>query len=46
MGRTYAEMDILFEQKISARKFEKAVVDPYAVEQESKINENVEEKQD
>ena len=33
-GRTYAELDILFEQKISARKFKKAVVDPFAIEQE------------
>jgi hypothetical protein len=30
-GRTYAEMDILFEQKVSARKFRKAVVDPFAI---------------
>lgn len=33
-GRTYGELDILFEQKIPARKFKKAVVDPFVVDQE------------
>ena len=28
-GKTYAELDVLFEQKISARKFKKAKVDPF-----------------
>ena len=28
-GRTYAELDILFEQKVPARKFKSATVDPF-----------------
>lgn len=28
-GRTYGELDILFEQKISAREFKKTIVDPF-----------------
>ena len=28
-GKTYAELDVLFEQKVSARKFNKAKVDPF-----------------
>jgi SP family general alpha glucoside:H+ symporter-like MFS transporter len=28
-GRTYGELDILFEQKVSARKFSSTVVDPF-----------------
>ena len=32
-GRSYAELDVLFEQKVSARKFGKAVVDPFRVDQ-------------
>lgn len=28
-GRTYGELDILFEQRISARKFKTAIVDPF-----------------
>ncbi|MCJ1308110.1 hypothetical protein MMC25_001762 [Agyrium rufum] len=28
-GKTYAEMDVLFEQKVSARKFKNAKVDPF-----------------
>ncbi|KAF2798069.1 putative maltose permease [Melanomma pulvis-pyrius CBS 109.77] len=33
-GRTYAEMDVLFEQKISARKFKIAVVDPFLLRED------------
>ncbi|GMF68177.1 MFS alpha-glucoside transporter [Aspergillus flavus] len=29
-GRTYEELDVLFEQRVSARKFADTVVDPYA----------------
>lgn len=29
-GRTYAELDLLFEQKVPARKFKTTVVDPFA----------------
>lgn len=28
-GKTYAELDVLFEKKISARKFKTYVVDPF-----------------
>jgi SP family general alpha glucoside:H+ symporter-like MFS transporter len=28
-GRTYGELDMLFEQKVSARKFAKTKVDPF-----------------
>ena len=28
-GRTYGELDVLFEQGVSARKFASAVVDPF-----------------
>lgn len=28
-GRTYAELDVLFEQKVSARKFSSSVADPF-----------------
>lgn len=31
-GRTYEELDLLFQRKISARKFSSTHVDPYAVE--------------
>ncbi|KAL2672120.1 hypothetical protein Neosp_012818 [[Neocosmospora] mangrovei] len=31
-GRTYAELDILFEKKIAARKFAKTQIDPYSHE--------------
>ena len=31
-GRTYGELDILFEKKVSARKFAKAVVNPFAID--------------
>jgi len=30
-GRTYGELDVLFEQNVPARKFKKAVVDPFRV---------------
>jgi SP family general alpha glucoside:H+ symporter-like MFS transporter len=30
-GRTYAELDVLFEQKVPARKFSKTEVDPFEV---------------
>jgi MFS transporter, SP family, general alpha glucoside:H+ symporter len=33
-GRTYAELDLLFEQKVPARKFRTAVVDPFDLENE------------
>ena len=29
-GRTYAELDLLFEQKVPARKFKTTVVEPFA----------------
>ncbi|PVH69328.1 sugar transporter [Cadophora sp. DSE1049] len=45
-GRTYGEMDILFEQKISARKFASAVVDPFAVSGSiPQVEEHVDEKE-
>lgn len=31
-GRTYGELDVLFEQRVSARKFASSVVDPYMTE--------------
>jgi SP family general alpha glucoside:H+ symporter-like MFS transporter len=31
-GRTYEELDLLFQKKVSARKFASTYVDPYAVE--------------
>lgn len=31
-GRTFAEIDILFERRVSARKFASTVVDPFDVE--------------
>ena len=31
-GRTYEELDLLFQRKISARKFSSTHVDPYALE--------------
>lgn len=31
MGRTFAEMDMLFEQRVSARKFAEAKVDVFEV---------------
>lgn len=33
-GRTYEELDLLFEQGVSARKFRETVVDPYEGEEE------------
>jgi SP family general alpha glucoside:H+ symporter-like MFS transporter len=38
-GRTFAEMDILFEQKISARKFRSAVLDPYQAAEREEVGE-------
>ena len=29
-GRTYAELDVLFERRVPARKFATTVVDPFA----------------
>ncbi|EED14705.1 sugar transporter, putative [Talaromyces stipitatus ATCC 10500] len=34
-GRTYAELDLLFEQKVPARKFKTTVVDPFAAQSQS-----------
>jgi SP family general alpha glucoside:H+ symporter-like MFS transporter len=31
-GRTYGELDILFEKKASARKFTKAVMESFAID--------------
>ncbi|KAK5138073.1 hypothetical protein LTR08_005871 [Meristemomyces frigidus] len=31
-GRTYAELDVLFEQRVPARKFKDAVVDPFSAQ--------------
>ncbi|CEJ60960.1 hypothetical protein PMG11_09514 [Penicillium brasilianum] len=36
-GRTYAELDLLFEQRVSARKFSSTRVDPFANERESPL---------
>lgn len=36
-GRTYAEMDVLFEQRIPARKFKNAVVDPFVLRDDGDI---------
>ncbi|KAK4548760.1 hypothetical protein LTR36_008533 [Oleoguttula mirabilis] len=44
-GRTYAELDVLFEQEIPARKFKSAVVDPFRV-QDSFIGLSTVEKKD
>lgn len=42
-GRTYAELDLLFEQKVPARKFKTTVVDPFAsgAQSEEKSEEKV-----
>lgn len=37
-GRTYAELDLLFEQKVPARKFAKAKVDPFDVQHEEAVS--------
>jgi SP family general alpha glucoside:H+ symporter-like MFS transporter len=37
-GRTYAEMDVLFEQKIPARKFKDAVVDPFLLREDGAMD--------
>lgn len=29
-GRSYAELDVLFEEKVSARKFKNTVINPFA----------------
>ncbi|GLI80317.1 hypothetical protein PoHVEF18_008670 [Penicillium ochrochloron] len=36
-GRTYAELDLLFEQRVPARKFSSTRVDPFANERESPL---------
>lgn len=38
-GRTYAELSVLFEQKVPARKFKTTIVDPFAQSQSEKITE-------
>ncbi len=45
-GRTYGEMDILFEQKITARKFQSANVDLFAIGESAQVVEQVDEKKD
>lgn len=44
-NRTYAELDLLFEQKISARKFKSALVDPFDVSHASGIRESGDKKE-
>jgi SP family general alpha glucoside:H+ symporter-like MFS transporter len=45
-GRTYEEWDILFEKKVSVRKFAKANVDPFGIGYSQVIAEtNVEKKE-
>jgi SP family general alpha glucoside:H+ symporter-like MFS transporter len=44
-GRTYGELDILFEKKVSARKFAKAVVDPFAIDHSLVVAEATVEKE-
>jgi SP family general alpha glucoside:H+ symporter-like MFS transporter len=39
-GRTFAEIDILFEQKISARKFQSAALNPFQVAQREAVAEH------
>lgn len=41
-GRTYAELDLLFEQRVPARKFSSTQVDPFANEQESSFAAKIE----
>ena len=36
-GRTYAELDLLFEQRVPARKFSSTRVDPFANDRESPL---------
>jgi len=49
-GLTYGELDVLFENKVSARKFRKVEVDPYRsdnlviVPDEDASSENIEKK--
>ncbi|KAK5704595.1 hypothetical protein LTR17_021751 [Elasticomyces elasticus] len=45
-GRTYGELDILFEQKVSARKFAKAKVDPFNISHPMSELVDVEEKRE
>ncbi|KAK4139894.1 general substrate transporter [Dichotomopilus funicola] len=37
-GRTYAELDLLFERRVSARKFATTKVDPFAQEGEKRVS--------
>ncbi|KAL3449924.1 sugar transporter [Aspergillus insuetus] len=43
-GRTYAEMDVLFAQGVSARKFKSTVVDPFALDRNHVVEEPVGDK--
>ncbi|KAJ0417557.1 sugar transporter [Aspergillus carlsbadensis] len=43
-GRTYAEMDVLFEQGVSARKFKGTVVDPFALNRSHAVEEPMSDK--
>ncbi|KAK3645510.1 hypothetical protein LTR56_002951 [Elasticomyces elasticus] len=45
-GRTYGELDILFEQKVSARRFAKAKVDPFNISYSMSEFVDVEEKRE
>jgi SP family general alpha glucoside:H+ symporter-like MFS transporter len=36
--RTYEELDVLFEKRVSARKFQSTVVDAAAIEEVEKLN--------
>ncbi len=39
-GRTYGELDVLFEQRVSARKFRTTAVDPFHGQDDSKISDD------
>lgn len=39
-GRTYGELDILFEQKVPARQFARTAVDQYEVDKRENANKN------
>jgi len=39
-GRTYAELDILFEQKIPARMFSKTIVDEFEAAERNAANQS------
>jgi SP family general alpha glucoside:H+ symporter-like MFS transporter len=43
-GRTYGELDILFEQKVSARKFKSTVVDPFMTHEARRSSVTMDEK--